>query len=135
MQRSGDRTIAYSLFVIALETNIQSYSCQKTKPWRKGAVNDDLSPYRIGSCSTWKARLTLIDACLQRLSTAAFVTIVTRMGSNFCGTIRCTRAAKSLTQSLHDHYYLIVAVTHSEIGLLRSAIRRTTLGDSLAELR
>lgn len=37
-----DRKLAYSLFVIALETNAQSYSWQETKLWRDGGFNDDL---------------------------------------------------------------------------------------------
>lgn len=37
-----DRKLVYSLFVIALETNVQSHSWQSTKLWRDGGFNDDL---------------------------------------------------------------------------------------------
>ena len=37
-----ERKLAYSLFIIALETNVQSYSWQATKSWRNGGFNDDL---------------------------------------------------------------------------------------------
>ena len=37
-----ERKLAYSLFIISLETNVQSYSWQATKAWRNGGFNDDL---------------------------------------------------------------------------------------------
>ncbi len=37
-----DRRLAYALFLIALETNVQSCSWQTTKPWRDGGFNEDL---------------------------------------------------------------------------------------------
>lgn len=43
MQGPIDRSIAYALLSICLETNVQSYSWQATAQWRNGAFNDDLS--------------------------------------------------------------------------------------------